>query len=62
MNLRQLEEGLLSEIQHVIENISVEVFVDMGNGIDNRCPLLDMIYDSRRQTFVLYVDGRNLEY
>ena len=67
MTLRQLQEGFESEVDQIPEHIplasiSVEALVDMGNGIDNKCPLIDMIYNSRSNMFVLYVDGRNLEY
>lgn len=40
----------------------IEALVDMGNGIDNRCEIVDVIYDENSNTVVIYVDGRKLEY
>lgn len=40
----------------------VEALVDMGNGIDNYCPVTDVLYDPVKKAVILYIDGRDLEY
>ena len=37
----------------------LEALVDSGNGIENRQPITDILYDDTQDTVIIYVDGRD---
>lgn len=65
MTLPELNSKTASLVHRLVEykksvNIRVEAYINTRNGIDNRLKVIDAIYDSNSNTFVIYINGEDV--